>query len=317
MNNEAVSGLFGGLQTTLWPLAALLLGLAAALLTHLLLGALLTTLARQRQRRSRVQRYLVQRNVNRLEQVGEAFAQAAEGLGLRPLQGLERLCRLRNLTEPPEKHQTSGYVLGLGLLLLLPALALLLVLQDLLLVPVGLALAALPLLSVRSAAGRNRKKLRRSLPELASLLAGEAAVSTPLEEALTRAATWGAVSAPLISEAVTRARTAAAAAALFSRVSDGGQTQRLGTLAVVATEFGEESWRSFTLQLDAIALQGVGVPAALQRMAAHMVTENRAELEEAAEKLEDRLMLPLIICFMPAVLIITIVPLAIPIMESF
>ena len=316
MNTDVLSDLFSGLQTTLWPLLALAMALGSALVAYLLLSALLAAMARQQQHRSRVQRYLVQRNVNRLEQMGEAFAQAAEGLGLRPLQAVDRLCRLRNLTEPPERHQTPGYVLGLGLLLLLPLLALVLVLQEPLLVGAGLGLAAVPLLSVRSAANRNRKRLRRSLPELASLLAGEAAVSTPLEEALTRAATWGAVSAPLITEAVTRARTTGASA-LFSRVSEGGQTQRLGTLALGATEFGEEAWRSFVLQLDAIALQGVGVPTALQRMAAHMVTENRAELEEAAEKLEDRLMLPLIICFMPAVLVITTVPLAIPIMESF
>ena len=171
MNNEAVSGMFGGLQTTLWPLAALLLGLGAAVLTHLLLSALLTTLARQRQQRSRVQRYLVQRNVNRLEQVGEAFAQAAEGLGLQPLAGLERLCRLRNLTEPPEKHQTSGYVLGLGLLLLLPALALLLVLQDLLLLPVGLGLAS-PAPAQRAFRGRPQSQETAPLPARTGVPAG-------------------------------------------------------------------------------------------------------------------------------------------------
>ena len=259
----------------------------------------------------------MQRNVNRLEQVGEAFAQAAEGLGLRPLQGLERLCRLRKSDRTPAETPDVRLCAGSGRLLLLPALALLLVLQDLLLVPVGLALAA-PAPAQRAFRGRAQSQETAPLPARTGVPAGRRSCGQyPAGRGVDPGRHLGGRFRPLISEAVTRARTATSAAALFSRVSDGGQTQRLGTLAVVATEFGEESWRSFTLQLDAIALQGVGVPAALQRMAAHMVTENRAELEEAAEKLEDRLMLPLIICFMPAVLIITIVPLAIPIMESF
>jgi len=310
------AGLLSDLQAAAWPLYALGLALGGTVLTHALGHALLTAGARRRQRRSRVRRYLVQRRVDRLEQLGTAVVQAAGGLGLRPVHALERLCRLRNLTAPPAQHQTPGHVLGRSLLLSLPLLALLLLLQELLLLPALLGAGAVPLLRVRARALRNRRQLRRSLPELASLLAGEAAVGTPLEEALARAATWGAVSAPLIEAAVTRSRTTAGES-LFSRVAGGGETQQLGALAQGAAEFGEESWRAFALQVDAIALQGVYVSQALQRMAAHLVTESRAELQEAAETLEDRLLLPLILCFMPALLAITLVPLAVPILAAF
>ena len=300
------------LQSARWELLALGVALLGALEVGLLAGLLWYLLQEQHRGRQLWQRYLTPAGNSRLEQVGDALARLPLP---EPQQRLQYLCRWRNLDLPRAQHVTPALVLGQTLLYSLPLVALGLLLQQLPLVGTGLALGVLPLARVHNLAMRNRTVLRRSLPELLTLLAGEVEVGTPLEEALHRAASWGSPAAPLLAAALTRAGQDNIP--LFSQLSGGGRQQRRGALLAVATEFGAADFREVAQQLDAVAGQGAGSAAALQRLSGHLITGVKQEMLAATEKLEDRLMVPLIIFFMPALLSITLLPMMIPIFGAF
>ena len=298
----------------LWPAAAVALAGLAALCAWLALDTLWTALARAGARpRTRVARYAAGARPDAAQRIGERLA--GSGLfGQGPARRLGRWCQWANLDKAePRDHANPAQVLGRCLLFGVPVACLGLPLQAWWMAPVGLVAALLPLVRVRETGAANVRRLRRSLPELLALMAGEVEVGTSLAQALAHAAGWGVPAAPLIEAAI--AAAAAGDTPLFSRLGDGG-AGRPGTLLQGADAFGDRDWRNLVQTLDAANQQGGG-QASMQELASHLSTRTKQELMEASEKLEDRLLLPLIICFFPVMLSVSVLPMAMPLLDLF
>ena len=302
--------LLSPLTPHLWPAAAVVLAGLAGLCAWFGLNTLWTALARARPR-TRVARYAAGARPDAAQRIG---ARLAERAGAGPIRRLGYWCAWANLEKAdPRDHANPAQILGRCVLFGVPVAALGLPLQAWWMPLIGLAAALLPLVRVREAGSASVRRLRRSLPELLALMAGEVEVGTALSQALAHAAGWGLPAAPLIAAAV--AAAAAGDDPLFSRAANGG-TGRAGTLRQGADAFGDRDWRALVMTLDTANQQGGG-QTAMHELASHLATRTKAELMEAGEKLEDRLLLPLVICCFPVMLSVSVLPMAMPLLDLF
>lgn len=300
------------LSPYVWPTAALLLAGLAAFCIWLILDALWQVAARPRP------------GARSEHLAGAAGGAAAERIGARvvasalfgpgPGQQLTYWCRQVNLERDPDNQVNPAQVMGQTVLYGVPIAFLALPLQSWWMLVLGTCAALVPILRVREAASGSVRRLRRSLPELLALTAGETEVGTPLETALANAVTWGVPAAPLISAAL--GEEAAGETPLFSRLKTGGGSDP-GTLLQGAGKLGNRDWRGVVLTFDAVSQQGIGGSTAMQDLAGHLATKTKQELMESSEKLEDRLLLPLVICFFPVLLAVSVVPMAVPLLDTF
>ena len=299
-----------------WDFAALCLGALCGLCAGLVLNGLWLASAQVLRPASRVERYAAARRADRTRRLGERIA-ASPLLGPGPRRTLDHWCRWRNLGTAEDERIDPAHILGQAVLYGAPVAALALPLQSWVMLLMALVAALVPAMRVRDTGLRNRKDLRRSLPELLALVAGELEVNTPLEQALRSAVGWGSPAGPLIAAAVTTA--SAGETPLFTRFATDAAAApaQPGTLLAGADEFGDSDWRSVVLAFDSVAAQGVNGPESLQQLADHLVTATKQELEETSEKLEDRLLLPLVICFFPVMLSLTVLPMALPLTRLF
>ena len=296
----------------LWPAAAILLAGLAGLCAWLGCNVLWTAVSRARARpRTRVARYAAGARPDAAQRIGtRVVARVGQG----PIRRLEHWCSWANLEKADAAdHTNPAQVLGRCVLFGVPVAALGLPLQAWWLPLIGLVAALVPLTRVQAAGTANVRRLRRSLPELLALMAGEVEVGTSLPQALTNAAGWGVPAAPLISAAV--AAAAAGDDPLFSRAANGG-AGRPGTLLQGADAFGDRDWRALVITLDGANQQGGG-QAAMQELASHLSTRIKAELMEAGEKLEDRLLVPLVVCCFPVMLSVSVLPMVMPLLDLF
>lgn len=147
----------------------------------------------------------------------------------------------------------------------------------------------------RREAIRHELAVERALPDLVDLLRlGAHAGLTPLQ-AIRQATT----SSPAVASG--------ALAEVLRRVDLG---VRLGEALDALAELGEPAQPLLAI-LRSSAFDGVPMAAALDRAAADARLLRRRRAEEAARRLPVRLLLPLVLCVLPAFGALTVVPLAI------
>jgi len=185
--------------------------------------------------------------------------------------------------------QTLGGVVFQGLLY--GGLAALLLLVNpapvTLLVPVGAF--AYPLVRLRSKANTVRKRVLRTLPETAALIAAELAAGTAPDVAVARAAAIPGSLSALLKEAVEQSRQTGRP--LFSRKPIGG------TLVEVMGRSGIPALHVFASQLDLVASKGVAGAVLMSEIARALGQEYRARLQSEVEKLDSRLVLVVALFF--------------------
>ncbi len=149
------------------------------------------------------------------------------------------------------------------------------------LLPVGAF--AYPLVRLRSKANTVRKRVFRTLPETAALIAAELAAGTAPDVAVSRAAAIPGPLSTLLREAVEMSR--GTGRPLFSRKPISG------TLVEVMAQSGIPALHAFGSQLDLVASKGVAGAALMSEIARALGQEYRAKLQSEVEKLDSRLVL--------------------------
>jgi Flp pilus assembly protein TadB len=164
-----------------------------------------------------------------------------------------------------------------------------------LLVPLGAALY--PFVSVRARANTVRKRVIRSLPELATLVAAEMSAGVSPEQAIQRAAVLPGPTSGLLSEVLSYARSAGRP--LF------GRRPIRGALVEVCAQLNLPELSSFSAQLDLVAEKGVAGAMLMNEVTRTLSRAYRSRLDREIEKLDSRLMLATaVFFFIPFVLII-------------
>lgn len=155
------------------------------------------------------------------------------------------------------------------------------------LLPVGAF--AYPLVRLRSKANTVRKRVFRTLPETAAMIAAELAAGTAPDVAVARAAAIPGPLSALLREAVELSRTTGKP--LFSR------QPITGTLMEVLGGSGIPALHAFGSQLDLVAGKGVAGAALMGEIARALSVEYRAILQSEVEKLDGRLVLVVALFF--------------------
>ncbi len=155
------------------------------------------------------------------------------------------------------------------------------------LLPVGAF--AYPLVRLRSKANTVRKRVLRTLPETAALIAAELAAGTAPDVAVARAAAIPGPLSVLLREAVEVSRSSGRP--LFSRKPISG------ALVEVMGASGIPALHAFGSQLDLVASKGVVGSALMAEIARALGQEYRAKLQSEVEKLPPRLVLVVALFF--------------------
>ena len=154
-----------------------------------------------------------------------------------------------------------------------------------------------------------RKDAERSLPEVAALIAAEAAAGTSPDQALARASEMPGPVSVLLSEAVAESRRTGRP--LFSRPPTRG--------ALVDT-LGSERMNqisTFANQIDMVAGKGVEASALMARVADGFARQYRTRVRMAVEQLENTLLFPMLIFFFAPFLLALLAPLMINLFAAF
>jgi len=185
--------------------------------------------------------------------------------------------------------QSLGGVVFQGLLF--AALSLLVVLVNpapiAFLLPIGAF--AYPLVRLRSKANTVRKRVFRTLPETAALIAAELAAGTAPDVAVSRATAIPGALSVLLREAVEMSRSTGKP--LFSR------KPITGALVEVMGASGIPALHAFGSQLDLVASKGVAGAVLMSEIARALGQEYRAKLQSEVEKLDSRLTLVVALFF--------------------
>lgn len=155
------------------------------------------------------------------------------------------------------------------------------------LLPVGAF--AYPLVRLRSKANTVRKRVFRTLPETAALIAAELAAGTAPDVAVARASAIPGPLSMLLREAVEVSRSSGRP--LFSRKPISG------ALVEVMGASGFPALHAFGSQLDLVASKGVAGAALMAEIARALGQEYRAKLQSEVEKLDSRLVLVVALFF--------------------
>lgn len=205
--------------------------------------------------------------------------------------------------------QSLGGIVFQGLLY--AALALLVLLVNpapvAFLVPVGAFVY--PLVRLRSKARTARKRVFRTLPETAALIAAELAAGTAPDVAVARATAIPGALSVLLREAVEACR--ATGRPLFSR------KPIVGTLAETLSQSGLPALHAFGSQLDLVASKGVAGSTLMSEIARALGQEYRAKLQSEVEKLDSRLVLIVALFFFAPFVAVLLAAALMPVMSIF
>jgi len=169
---------------------------------------------------------------------------------------------------------------------------------------------AYPLVALRGKANRTRRRVVRSLPDIAALVAAEVAAGTPADQAVLRAAELPGPLSGLLGESVAYARQAGRP--LFSR-----HKGVRGALVDVFDQANLPALRAFARQLDEVANKGVDSAELMNDMARSLGREYREHVLSEKEKLSGRLTTIVALhFFFPAVLII-LMAFLLPMLDMF
>jgi tight adherence protein C len=148
---------------------------------------------------------------------------------------------------------------------------------------------AYPLVRLRSKANTVRKRVFRTLPETAAMIAAELAAGTAPDVAVTRASAIPGPLSTLLREAVEASR--GTGKPLFSR------KPITGALVEVMAQSGIPALHAFGSQLDLVASKGVAGAALMSEIARALGQEYRAKLQSEVEKLDSRLVMSAAVFF--------------------
>jgi tight adherence protein C len=176
-----------------------------------------------------------------------------------------------------------------------------------LLIPIGAA--AYPFLSVRAKANTARKRVVRSLPELATLVAAEMSAGISPDQAVQRLSALPGPLTGLLSEVLACSRSSGRP--LF------GRKPIPGALVEVFTQARLPELVSFAVQLDMVADKGVSGALLMNEVARTLGREYRSRLESEVEKLNGRLMLATAAFFFIPFVLVILGSLIAPVMAVF
>jgi Flp pilus assembly protein TadB len=160
-----------------------------------------------------------------------------------------------------------------------------------------LAAAVYPFISVRAKANTVRRRVVRSLPELATLVAAEMSAGVSPEQAIQRAADIPGPASALLLEVLAASRNKGQP--LFSR------KPVKGALVEISAQANLPELSAFAAQLDLVAEKGIAGVSLMNEVARTLSREYRSRLDGEVEKLDSRLMLATaVFFFIPFVLII-------------
>ena len=164
---------------------------------------------------------------------------------------------------------------------------------------IALGLAFLPVFLVRNRANQVRRTIRRSLPDMATIMQAEIAAGNPPDRALERAVEVGGPLGYILRQAVERARLAGRP--LFSR----GRVR--GVLVEELAGWGLEELMAFAAQVDLAASRGAAGPELMEAVGKALVVEYQDRVQRVAESLDQRLLIPTVLfIFAPAMAIIVV-----------
>ena len=277
--------------------AALCAGLLVALL------AARTDFAFSRTPGSVVAGYLGRAEGNAFEQVGGAALNRFPALGgLVDVEAHRRWLLL--VGEAPSAAAIWGLAIvcgGLGLLLPVitgvPAL-----------VAAALLGVVAPFARLRSQGNAVRRRVQRSLPDLAALMAAEMSAGNPPDRALARAAEFGGPLGNLLRRAVEEARTSGRP--LFSRENVAG------VLVEVVNRYDLPPVKAFAAQIDQASRTGVAGPELMEGLARTLIIAYKDRSLREAEALESRLAVPTVLFFFLPFMFLILVPLLLPVINA-
>ncbi len=250
-----------------------------------------------------VARYRGLPQASTFEKVGNAALRRVPSLGT--FLDLPRHLRWLALTG---RDMTPASVVGLAVCALLGGLALYVLLNDDLYLALGGLGFLLPFLWVRSRANEIRRRVERSLPELAAVLAAEMAAGNPPDRALERAAAWRGPLAAVVREALQAARRTGRP--VFGR----GAAE--GTLVQTARRYGLPALHAFAVQVDTAARRGAAGPRLMLELANTLIAAYRERALKEAEALDTKLAVPAVVGFFFPFLLLILGPLLIPFLEA-
>ena len=211
--------------------------------------------------------------------------------------------------EDPSVPPSPARLLGQGALYAAPALMAALILSA----PVFYAAPALlfvfPFLRVRGKANAARRKVRREIPEVATLIAAELAAGAAPDRALERAAARPGPLARIMAEALEEARKTGRP--LFSR----GPAR--GVLVEGLRRMGEDALSTFAVQLDMVAEKGAAGAELMASVAESLAREEQARAMRAAERLESDLVIPAALFFFLPFVAVVMLPILASLFRAF
>ncbi len=154
---------------------------------------------------------------------------------------------------------------------------------------VPLAAFAYPFVRLRSKANTVRKRVFRTLPETAALIAAELAAGTVPDVAVARAAEIPGPLSVLLQEAIQSSQRSGRP--LFSRKPVSG------TLLETMRGAGLPALSAFGSQLDLVSSKGVAGAALMSEIARALGQDYRARLQSSVEKLDSRLVMAVALFF--------------------
>ena len=164
-----------------------------------------------------------------------------------------------------------------------------------------LFLVVWPLMQLSTRAQEVQSAVRRSLPEVAALLAAELSAGASPEKALQRVAMLPFPVSDILHEAIEEARRQGRV--LFSR------PPHTGVLKEVLSSWNFDPLTAFASQIDLAAAKGVDMAKQMSAVAQGLAREYRAEVTRAAETVENRLLAPMTIFFFLPMLLVVMGPL--------
>jgi tight adherence protein C len=212
---------------------------------------------------------------------------------------------LEELRPPPPPTA----LLGQGLLWALPGLGAAVLLGSTVFLAAPILLFAFPFLRTRGRANRVRRRVRREIPELATLIASELSAGNAPDRALERAAERPGPLARLLDMAL--AEAARTGRPLFSR----GPTR--GILVEGLRRMGDEALNAFAVQLDMVAEKGAAGAELMGSIAEALAREEQARAMRAAERLESDLVIPAALFFFIPFVTVVMLPLLISLSAAF
>jgi Flp pilus assembly protein TadB len=162
----------------------------------------------------------------------------------------------------------------------------------------------LPTLHVDRAAARRRSEAERALVTFAEWTEALVASGRPLETAVVSVAGRG-VGAPLVDEALAAAaRAYALGAPLLPSLARESSARGLAGLASIARE------------LDRARDLGRGALTVLRDERERLRASERARSLDAASRVEGRLMLVLVLCYLPTLMLLVVIPLFLGLLDG-